>query len=98
MKYTRSLLTVTLTVFFLLAGSFIGLLGRGLAAKDKEYSPDEQACIDSGLTADCSAPEEGATGTGSGLLGTGVPGGGTPAQTAPAQSRPARNKLTVHPQ
>ena len=60
MKYTRSLTTMFCALCVMLVVSLVSSLGQKLGwCQEREYTPEELACIDSGLAPDCSMPEGG---------------------------------------
>lgn len=50
MKYTRSIVTVTMTLFFMLVGAFFQNMGQRLGwCQEQVLNSEQQACVDSGV-------------------------------------------------
>jgi len=100
MKYTRSLVTTIAALCVMLAVTVFSSLGQrlGWCEENKEYTPEELACIDSGLEPDCSIPF-GGPGTWKGSTGsrTGMDPRGEPnTQFRERRKDPARSKIEIH--
>lgn len=100
MKYTRSIVTTIAALCIMLAVTLFSSVGQrlGWCEEKKEYTPEELACMDSGLEPDCSEPF-GGPGNYKGGKGsrTGMDPRGDPnTQFRTPRKEPARSKIQLH--
>jgi len=100
MKYTRTLCTTLSALGIMLLVTLFSSVGQrlGWCQQQQEFTPDELACIDSGLTPDCEIPP-GGVGTWKGDTGGNrssyMPDRGK-AREEQVKKAPSRSRIEVH--
>lgn len=99
MKYTRTLCTSLMALCIMLLVTLFSSLGQrfGWCQQQEEYTPEELACIDSGLTPECEVPA-GGVGTWKGDPGNRSSLNANRGQAREEQVRkaPSRSRIEVH--